>query len=66
MKEIVNFLCKINHEKPHAVWAFSSHYFINSYQRGHVCQSNPAITLAGTLIARLLKFTFCQFCVLPV
>ena len=66
MKEIVNFLCEINHGKPYAVQAFSSHYFINSYQRGCVCQSNPAIILAGTLIARLLKFTFCQICIIPV
>lgn len=49
MKKIVNSLYEINLEKPYAVWALVSHYFINFYQRENAPESNHALSLAETL-----------------
>lgn len=62
MKKIVNFLCEINLEKPYVVRVFGSHYFINFYQRENALESNPALSLAGTLSPKLLNFTVCHIC----
>lgn len=62
MKKIVYSLCEIHLEKPYAVWAFGSHYFINFYQRENAPESNHALSLAETLSPKLLKFTICHFC----